>query len=68
MNIITYICKKANSSKLELAHSIGSGYPLIGCSPAEPVYVLPDLINITKLKTDTVQFTLPPVLAKHYLK
>jgi hypothetical protein len=59
MNIITYICKRANSSILELALSIGTGYPLIGCSPAEPISVLPVLINITNLITDTVQFTLP---------
>lgn len=33
--------------KSELAsHSIGSGYPLKGCSSAEPFSVLPDQINI----------------------
>ena len=53
-NIIAYICKKANSIKLELAHSIGTGYPSIGCSSAEPFSVLPDLINIMNLTTDTV--------------
>jgi hypothetical protein len=49
MNIMTYICKIANSILLELAHSIGTGYPLKGCSSAEPFSVLPDLININEI-------------------
>jgi hypothetical protein len=39
MNIIVYFYKKANPGKIGLAHSIGSGYPLIGCSSAEPFSV-----------------------------
>jgi hypothetical protein len=53
-------------------YSIGSGYPLIGCSPAVPISVFPDKLNIVKLLVDTVHFTLPfflnlenPTLTQH---
>lgn len=43
--------KEANSSLNELAHSIGSSYPLKGCSSAEPFSVSLDLIKIVKKLT-----------------
>ncbi len=48
MNKIKLISFKKNAnSKIELAsYSIGSGYPLKGCSSAEPFSVLSDQINI----------------------
>jgi hypothetical protein len=51
--------KKPTPNDLELAYSIGSGYPLIGCSSAEPISASPDPINIVELLIDTVHFTLP---------
>ncbi len=34
------------TQKVELAHSIGSDYPLKGCSSAEPFSVLSDKVNL----------------------
>ena len=51
--------KKPTQNQLELAYSIGLGYPLIGCSSAEPISVSPNNTNVVKLLTDTVCFTLP---------
>ncbi len=44
---------------MELAYSIGLGYPLISCSSAEPISVSPNNTNLVKSLTDTVHFTLP---------
>ena len=60
MNSYVYICKKPTQNQLELAYSIGLGYPLIGCSSAEPISVFPNTTNVVKILTDTVHFTLPP--------
>jgi len=46
--------KKPAQFDLNWPYSIGSGYPSIGCSPAEPFYVSPDKTNVVKLHTDTV--------------
>jgi hypothetical protein len=40
------IFTKTNSIFIELAYSIGPGYPLKGCSSAEPLFVSPDIINV----------------------
>ncbi len=47
--------KKNANSKAELAHSIGSGYPLKSCSSAEPFSVLPDFVKVDRnTNSDTV--------------
>jgi len=45
-----------------IGYSIGSGYPLISCSPAVLISVFPDKLNILKKIIDTVHFTLPSLL------
>ncbi len=56
--------KKPIPPQMELAYSIGLGYPLISCSSAEPISVSPNNTNLVKSLTDTVHFTLPSYKGK----
>ena len=45
-NKLAYLEKKCQLKSELASYSIGSDYPLKGCSPAEPFSVLSDKINI----------------------
>jgi hypothetical protein len=48
--IMIVIAKKPTTDLTIWAHSIGTGYPLKGCSSAEPSSVSPDPVKIAEIK------------------